>query len=105
MDDLYKINGIPCRAMDDVKRKRDTKVPRREAWFFEKKDTSYKEKNTSYKEKNTSCKKEDKEKPLGGLSAKRKRKRGKYLFLEAQAVVKRNAYLERVDTRDKRCKS
>lgn len=29
----------------------------------------------------------DKEKPLGECSAKRNRERGKYLFLEAQAVV------------------
>ena len=27
MDDLYKINGIPCRAMDDGRRKRGVSYP------------------------------------------------------------------------------
>lgn len=33
---FYK-SGMACRAMDDVRRKRGTKVQRTEAWFFEKK--------------------------------------------------------------------
>ena len=61
--------------------------------------------NANFYRGGMACRAMDKEKTAWrmGCVAKRNRKRGKYLFLETQAVVQRYTYLERVDARDKRC--